>query len=791
MRAMPSIIRLFTCMLLLVAAQVAAQPQLDSLTSRFTRYRTAQEKIYLHHDRSLYVTGETMWFKLYYTDATLHRPLDLSKVAYVELVDDNQQAVLQTKVELYKNGGSGSLFIPATLVSGNYTLRAYTAWMKNFSADLYFHGTVTVINPFRTPELERTATPKPPDAQFFPEGGNLVNGIKSKIAFRITDTSGKGIDGEGVVLNTQNETVATFKPQRYGIGHFYLTPAEGTTYRAVLKDAAGKTYNYKLPDALPAGYVLAVDQQSIKIRSSQNTTPLAFLFIHTRQMIQRAEMITLQNGEATVTLNRQQLPEGITHITLFDGTLNPVCERLVFKAPQKKLTLTTAAERPEYGLRQRVNVDLSAAGSPPAPLHASVAVYKVDSLPAATASQNIASYFWLTSDLKGQIEAPEYYFDLTDSLATQAADNLMLTHGWRRFAWKDALTGKPVIQFIPEHKGHIIEALVTNQAGNPAPLIQTYLSAPGKIIRLYGSRSAQTGKTRYEMREFYGNHKVVLQTHGNRDSVNTITLINPFSQLYAQQNLPALQLPAAFSQALLEKTVAMQVQDVYTDEKNSRILNAVQDSTTFYGKPDETYLLDDYTRFQVMEEVMREYVPGVLVRKRKDGFHFVVMDRVNTGPGVLRDDPIILLDGVPIFDADEIMAFDPLKIKKLDVLTRQYYLGIMVMQGVVSYSTYHGDLGGFPLNPRALVLDYEGLQINREFYSPVYDDKKTRSSRVPDQRSLLYWNPDVTLTGSEAGKLSFYTSDLPGSYRIEVQALTEDGTPASTSAAFSVKRFDN
>lgn len=788
MHIIPSTIRLVTCMALLIAAPAVAQPQLDSLKSRFARHRTAQEKLYMHHDRSLYVTGETMWFKIYYTDATLHQPMDLSNVAYVELVDDNRHAVLQTKVELHKNGGSGSLFVPATLPSGNYTLRAYTAWMKNFSADLYFHSTITVINPFRTPEPGRSAAPKPPDAQFFPEGGSLVNGIESKVAFRITDLAGKGIDAEGVVLNTQNQTVATFKPQRCGIGHFYLTPAQGTTYHVVLKDAAGKTYNYKLPDALPAGYVLAVDQQSIKIRSSQNTTPLAFLFIHTRQMIQRAEMITLQNGEATVNLNRQHLPEGITHITLFDGALNPVCERLVFKAPQEKIILTTAAERPGYGLRQRVNVDLSAASSATAPLHASVAVYQADSLPAA-ATQDIASYFWLTSDLKGQIEAPEYYLNPKDSIAAQAADNLMLTHGWRRFAWKDALTGKPVIQFIPEHRGHIIEALITDQAGNPAPLIQTYLSAPGKIIRLYGSRSMQNGKTLYEMREFYGNRKVVLQTNRNRDSTKTISVISPFSQAYAQRPLPPLQLSAAFGQALTEKTVAMQVQDVYADEKNNRILNAVQDSTAFYGKPDETYLLDDYTRFQVMEEVMREYVPGVLVRKRRDGFHFMVIDRVKSG--ILQDDPVILLDGVPIFDADEIMAFDPLKIKRLDVISRQYYLGIMVMQGIVSYSTYQGDLGGFALNPRALVLDYEGLQINREFYSPIYDDKKTRSSRVPDQRSLLYWNPDVILTGKEAGKLSFYTSDLPGNYRIDIQALAEDGTPASTSATFSVKRFDN
>jgi len=777
--------------LLMTAAggAMAQQQQLDTLRKKFTQYRTAQEKIFIHTDRSLYVTGETLWFKLYYTDASLHRPLDLSKIAYVEVLDADDKPVIQTKVELTAGGGSGSLFIPATLTTASYTLRAYTAWMKNFSADLYFHSTISVINPFRTPELERSAANRPPDAQFFPEGGNLVSNLKSKVAFRITDTSGKGMmDCEGVILNDQNETVAAFKPLRQGIGHFFLTPATGNNYRAVIKDAAGKTYTYKLPGALPNGYTLEADHETLRIRTNISTAAHVILFIHTRHMIQRAEVVTLRDGQAIVALNRQQLPEGITHVTLFDAALTPVCERLVFKTPEQKLTLSAAADRAEYNTRRQVNLSVSANGTPAASAHLSVAVYKADSIPALQ-PQDIASYFWLSSDLKGEVEDPGYYITHTDTLALRAADNLMLTHGWRRCTWKDALTTRPLTPFIPEHKGHIIEARVTDQTDAPVPHIQTYLSAPGKIIRLYGSRSNATGTTRYEMGDFYGNHKIVLQTNRTRDSVYTISVVNPFSEAYSTRPLAPLRLSARISQALLEKTVAMQIQDVYADEKNIRILNPVRDSSAFYGKPDETYLLDDYTRFPVMEEVMREYVPGVLVRKRRDGFHYIVLDNVKKS--VLKDDPVILLDGVPIFDADEIMAFDPLKIKRLDVLARQYYLGIMVMQGIVSYSTYHGDMAGFPLTPRALVLDYEGPQVNREFYTPLYEDKKARSSRIPDQRTLIYWNPDVTLTNGESRTLSFYTSDLVGNYQVSIQALTDDGKPASTSASFQVRRFDN
>lgn len=780
---------LLVCINLLIAAQAfAQQPQPDTLRKKFERYRTFQEKIYVHLDRTLYVTGETLWFKIYYTDATLHHPTDLSKVAYLEVLDAENTPLAQTKIELYKNGGSGSLFIPATINSGNYTVRAYTAWMKNFDPELYFHTTISIINPFRTPGLQKTAATKPPDAQFFPEGGNLVNALKSKVAFRVTDSAGKGIDFEGTLLDQHNETVASFKPQQFGIGHFSFTPAAGNRYHAVIKDQTGKTHNYPLPAAHDNGYTLEVDHNTIRIQTTGTDATHVFLFIHTRHMIQRCEALALKNGITETTLDKNRLPEGITHITVFDASLKPVCERLVFKKPASKLSVAAKTDQAEYDTRRRVNITVAAQGSSTA-AHLSLAVYKTDSFPALPASHDIASYLWLSSDLKGQIESPQYYLNTTDSTAAIAADNLMLTHGWRRFTWKDALHSKPVIKFIPEHKSHILEGRVTDHNDSSIRLVQTYLSAPGKIIRLYGSRSDNTGKTRYEMRDFYGRHKIVVQTNRNRDSVYTISLISPFSDRYTQRPLPPLLLSAGTAQTLLAKTVAMQVQDVYADEKNTKILNPVRDSSAFYGKPDETYLLDDYTRFPVMEEVMREYVPGVMVRKRRDGFHFIVLDRVKNG--VLLDNPVILLDGVPIFDADEIMAFDPLKIKKLDVLTRQYYLGVMVMQGIVSYTTYQGDLAGFPLNPRAVVLDYEGLQINREFYTPAYEDRKARNSRIPDQRSLIYWNPDITLAPGEKKALSFYTSDLTGNYRIDIQALAEDGSPASTSAPFAVKRFEN
>ncbi len=233
----------------------------------------------------------------------------------------------------------------------------------------------------------------------------------------------------------------------------------------------------------------------------------------------------------------------------------------------------------------------------------------------------------------------------------------------------------------------------------------------------------------------------------------------------------------------------MQVQHIFYQDRGAQYRSVKVDTTAFYGTPDATYYLDDYTRFPVMEEILREYVPGVLVRKKRDGFHFINLDLVNKG--VFETDPFIILDGTPIFDADEIMSYDPLKVKKLEVVLRRYYTGVLSLPGIVSFTTYEGDLSGFQLDARSLVMDYEGLQFQREFYTPKYENNKQRESRMPDQRNLLFWSP-ATVTNVEGKQhLEFYTSDLTGDYQIVIEGMAADGSAGSATGGFSVRAFEN
>ena len=150
-----------------------------------------QEKLFVHTDKDLYLPGEIAWFKIYYLDGCFHKPLQLSEVAYVELIDQSDKPIVQAKVSLKESDGSGSIAIPVKVSSGYYKLRCYTQWMKNFDAHFYFEKLLTIENE-KIRHDSVLADNGNYDVGFFPEGGNMVNGIKSKIAFRVIDQYERG-----------------------------------------------------------------------------------------------------------------------------------------------------------------------------------------------------------------------------------------------------------------------------------------------------------------------------------------------------------------------------------------------------------------------------------------------------------------------------------------------------------------------------------------------------------------------------------------------------------------------
>ncbi|QNP52836.1 hypothetical protein H9L05_03690 [Hymenobacter qilianensis] len=417
----------------------------------------------------------------------------------------------------------------------------------------------------------------------------------------------------------------------------------------------------------------------------------------------------------------------------------------------------------------------------------SLAVYRLDSL-SVDSGPDINSVLWLTSDLKGTVENPNYYLTSTGAEATEAADNLMLTHGWSRFQWTDIFSNTPPkLDYLPELSGHLIEGRVVHRfTGKPGPKIGAYLTSPSRLARLYTATSDESGRVRFETQNLNGPKELMVQTNTQTDSMYRVEILNPFSLQYCASIAAPVVLSEALRSALTKRSLHIQVQNAYSRKQLSTYKIPAVDSVSFYGKPNETYKLDDYTRFKVLEEVMREYVPGVLVRRRNDGFHFMVVDNVNGG--VFSKNPMVLLDGFPVFDINKLMAIDPLTIQKLEVFTSRYIQGAMTYEGLVSFTTYKGDLGGFQPNPAVLMQEYEGPQWQREFYSPRYETAAEKQSRLPDARNLLYWNPNVTTTADGNKTVEFYTSDQQGKYMVVMQGMAPNGLAGSRRFVFEIKQ---
>ena len=306
----------------------------------------------------------------------------------------------------------------------------------------------------------------------------------------------------------------------------------------------------------------------------------------------------------------------------------------------------------------------------------------------------------------------------------------MLTHGWRRFDWKDILQKKsPAFAYLPEYSGQIISGKLVDKDGRPAGAGKTgYASIPGNRYQTVVGRSDAEGTIHFPFTQTAGTAVLAIQADLKTDSLLQFDWQSPFSTKYSLKKMPAFTVEGKSAAGINEKISAVQLQQVYTGDKMQSFLPPlISDTTSFFGLADKNYFLDEYTRFRTMEEVFREFVPEVEVRKNKNNFRLLV----NNLPykAYFREDPLMLLDGVPFTDVNKVMQFDPLQIKNIGIVARRYYAGGLTYPGVISFQTYNGDMAGFTLAPQVLLVDYAGIQVKRSFYAPQYTTRKRK--RLP------------------------------------------------------------
>ena len=781
------------CLIICLNSISSLAQVLPDLQKNFTAWQKANlhEKIYVHTSKNFYVTGEIIWFKIYNTDGSTNKLLDLSKVVYVELLDNNHNAVMQAKIRMNGGIGNGSLFIPFSLSNGNNQLRSYTNWMKNFEADYFFEKQLIIVNPVKISPIQTQPVALSYDVQFFPEGGHLVKGMESKLAFKVTAADGRGPDCSGVIIDDRNDTIVRFKSLKFGIGSFKFTPLKQTGYKAIIK-AGSNSIVKELPEISETGYVMqTIDHNeswdvSVKCSDNKPGTDI-YLIVHSHNAISLAEHVGLVNGAANVTINKNKLGDGVSYITLFDDHERPLCERPIFKRPVNKLVINAGVDQPLYSTRKKVSLTISARNEDNKNLTAnlSVSVFRADSLQKDDAS-HITGYLWLCADLKGHIESPDYYIENNNEETDRALDNLMLSQGWTQFDWNKILAGEtPRFTFLPEFTGPLISGTIVNTLSNsPAKNINAYLTVAGINHQLCVTRSDSAGRLLFNAKDFYGLNEIVAQTKWQQDSTYHIDIKSPFSEQYSQTLLPAFNISPAMKNALINNSLNMQVQNIFNEKQLKQFYNPLADSALFYSKPTYTYKLDDYTRFPTVEEVIHEYVRLVVITRDHGKRGLQVINNKNTLPG----EPLVMLDGRPIFDIDKAFLIDPLKVKKLDVITTDYLYGPVVFNGILSFTTYAGSSNNIELDPRSVVMDYEGLQLERKFYSPIYESEQQINSSVPDFRNALYWNPDVNTGQNGQSVLTFYTGDKPGKYIGIIEGFAANGSSGSQRFYFEVKK---
>lgn len=374
----------------------------------------------------------------------------------------------------------------------------------------------------------------------------------------------------------------------------------------------------------------------------------------------------------------------------------------------------------------------------------------------------------VTIDMKGN-EAFELYataYIIDKSGISEGGVNKFPEDGAvKQLSEESNLENDSKIKFLPETQGHIIRAVANENLDGR----NIFLSVPGRPAKLYTGIPDSTGGILFLTGMNAGAEVVVPQIYFEGKHTGNINVMSPFSEEYIEDN----QMVESNVEVDVQKSLLAQ-QVAYHFGKEENVLNDESiDTSMFFPRTDYTYLLDDYTRFPTMEEVLREYVVGVLVQKKGNNYRFESVSRDKFGIATVHH-PVVLIDGIPV-SANAAIKLDPLKVKRLDILTRSYYYGTAVFDGIISFQTYDGKLGEMNLDPGVIPVEYPGVQSSRVPVFPEYNTAQKKSSRMPDFRTTLYWNPSISINQDGNYSFEFYTSDMKGKYMIVVEGMNREG----------------
>ena len=295
--------------------------------------------------------------------------------------------------------------------------------------------------------------------------------------------------------------------------------------------------------------------------------------------------------------------------------------------------------------------------------------------------------------------------------------------------------------------------MIQGKVRNPqtkAPLIGelVYLSIPSKNYHFDVVRTNAEGEFYFNLRDISGKVEIIIQVKNQNEQEAEIILEHEFFENYEGVSVRDIEIDSSYHDLIYQQGIRSQVENAYYVFKKDSVLKTIK--KRFYQKPDAVYRLDDYTRFRKMEEVFREITYTVYLRKRNDRYFVKASRQRSELPG--DGEAFVLLDGVPVFDLQTVLDYDPLKVELVEVVGGRYFFGALDSDGIVSIETYTGDFEGISLAPNVIRKEFIGLQAQKIYYQPKYD---LGESRIPDFRNQIYWNPNLELHSGQSKTLGF------------------------------------
>lgn len=772
------------------------------------------EKVYLHTSKDVFVAGEDLWYSAYTVLGTENYFSVPSKALFVDFINAKNEIIETQKIGLRNGRARGNILTTKNMPAGEYQIRAYTNWMRNFDEDFFFTKKIKILNSSKE-NKNKIVSNSPIDLQFFPEGGNATVGLNSKIAFKAIQSNGLGVDVQGSIINSKGKQIVNFKSIDKGAGFFNLIPKPGETYKAVLNDNS----EYPLPFVLNEGYSLNVNNIGLKsvevnIQATKGLQKKTFYVIgHLNNVKYYQGKFNFYNSpNVHFEISKRKIPSGVFTLTLFDEEMKPWCERVLFINNENELAITTVIDKKKFEARDKIvlNVNVSDTEGRPVPSELSIAITDADKITKNFYGSNLVTNMLLEAGLKGHIDNPGVYFNNPKRAEIYKLDLIMLTNGWRKFNWSNFKNGvKQPIKYNFTN-GFSISGVARNSSTRPlanitlkviansrdradAYVVETKSNGSFTIENVQHNDITNLAFIGFKNGRKIDNLKITL----DKDVTNKALLPQPNfkSEIFANQS-------EENKEYIETSTLEQQTNFMYAEkdrielnEVNIVVEKKIEEETVYDNvgiTPDNVIKMEEYQGSTFLEQLSR--VGGVSVMGAGR------MAKVSIrGFG----SPLWVVDGVAIYD-DQVLAGDvasiggelpsptmqPPKVIPIELLSLntdniasiEVYkggnaakFGMRANNGVIVIHTKKGSYQSVNFNVNEILVT--PYVIGKEFYSPKYQVNVIEEK--PDYRTLLYWNPYLKLDDKGNATIEFFNSDITKEIQISIEGLSIYGTPGA------------